>query len=73
MNVFTFLFLAVLTGGVVHVVDTWIKHRGKKPDELDAELLESLEKIDRLEERIQVLERIVTEHHVDLKQQIDRL
>ncbi|MGB5352315.1 MAG: hypothetical protein WBM54_06685 [Woeseia sp.] len=73
MNVFTFLFLAILTGGVVHVLDSWIKHRRAKPDALDAEIAEALEKIERLEERIKVLERIVTEHHVDLKQQIDSL
>ena len=30
-------------------------------------------KIDALEERIRVLERIVTEHNIDLKQQIDSL
>lgn len=73
MSVFTFLFLAVLVGGVVHLTDSWIKHRSRKPEELDAEFVEALEKIETLEERIQVLERIVTEHHVDLKQQIDSL
>lgn len=73
MNVFTFAFLAVLVGGLVHVMDTWIKHRSKKSEGLGEEMVDALEKIDRLEERIQVLERIVTEHNVDLKQQIDRL
>lgn len=73
MNVFTFLFLVVLTGGVAHVLDSWIKHRRARPEELDAEIVDALEKIERLEERIKVLERIVTEHHVDLKQQIDSL
>lgn len=73
MSVFTFLFLAVLVGGCVHLVDSWIKHRGSRPDEVDEELAATLEKIDLLEERIRVLERIVTESRVDLKQQIDRL
>lgn len=73
MNVFTFLFLAVVTAGIVHVMDSWIKHRGKQGEGLDAEMVDALEKIDRLEERIRVLERIVTEHNVDLKRQIDSL
>jgi hypothetical protein len=34
---------------------------------------ETLLKIDRLEERIEVLERIITESRFDLKEQIDSL
>jgi hypothetical protein len=39
----------------------------------DPELEESLAKIDRLEERIRVLERIVTESKTDLGREIDNL
>jgi len=63
----------VLVGGCVHVIDSWIKHRGRRPDELDEELAATLEKVDLLEDRIRVLERIVTESRVDLKKQIDSL
>ena len=38
-----------------------------------AEAAEMMGKIELLEERIRVLERIVTEHKIDLKQEIDRL
>ena len=47
-----------------------MKHRGK---EQDPELEDSLAKIDLLEERIRVLERIVTESKHDLGKEIDNL
>ena len=56
-------------------LQSWIKHRGRSieagANANDAN--EMLEKIDILEERIRVLERIVTERNIDLKQQIDDL
>lgn len=53
-------------------LQSWIKRRHQKPEpNQDAE--DMLQKIDLLEERIRVLERIVTEHNIDLKQQIDNL
>lgn len=73
MNVFTFLFLAVLVWGCVQIADSWAKRRDKKPTEADEELAEALTKIDQLEDRIQVLERIVTEHPPDLKGKIEAL
>ncbi|MBT8085548.1 MAG: hypothetical protein HKN35_12575 [Woeseia sp.] len=73
MNVFTFLFLAVLVGACSHVIDSWIKHRHKKTEPLGDELSEALAKIDQLEDRIQVLERIVTEHPTGLKDKIEAL
>ncbi|MFQ6004592.1 MAG: hypothetical protein ACE5OQ_03735 [Woeseia sp.] len=54
------------------VIKTYLKQRDKKP-EVDTEMEETLAKIDVLEERIQVLERIVTEHRFDLKKEIDQL
>ncbi|MCH8159884.1 MAG: hypothetical protein IIA08_08395 [Proteobacteria bacterium] len=47
-----------------------MKHREK---EHDPELEDSLAKIDLLEERIRVLERIVTESKHDLGKEIDNL
>ena len=47
-----------------------MKHREKEPD---PELEDSLAKIDSLEERIRVLERIVTESKHDLGKEIDNL
>lgn len=73
MSVFTFLFLAVLVGGCVHLIDSWIKHRKSSDESTDEELLAALQRIDQLEERIQVLERIVTEGPTDLKGRIEAL
>jgi len=70
----TFLFVLMIIAIVMTagVIQTYIKQRGKdaRPD---PELLATLERMAQLEERIRVLERIVTENRVDLKQQIDSL
>ena len=55
-----------------NIIETWLKQRKKSP-EIDEDLGETLEKIDRMEERIKVLERIVTENRFDLKKEIDSL
>lgn len=71
-QVFTFVVIIVAIGVTGEIVKMWLKQRdkqGTKSEELD----EALTKVDRLEERIRVLERIVTENRVDLKQEIDRL
>jgi high-affinity nickel permease len=70
----TFIFvlgiIAIVTVG--NIIKTWVEQRGKVPEN-DGEAEALLSKIDVLEERIQVLERIVTEHNIDLKQEIDNL
>ena len=70
----TFVFIlgiiAIVTVG--NIIKAWIERRDRVPEKSEeAEVL--LSRIDVLEERIQVLERIVTEHNVDLRQQIDSL
>ena len=46
----------------------------KNSDKIDnAELADSLRRIEELEERIQVLERIVTENKFDLRSEINKL
>ncbi|MDA0678858.1 MAG: hypothetical protein O3A13_00615 [Proteobacteria bacterium] len=54
------------------VIETWIKQRKVRPDHND-ELEETLSKIGMLEDRIKVLERIITENRFDLKREIDSL
>lgn len=69
------LFFVVCIVAVVmcaNIIQTYLKQRDRKP-EVDEELEATLAKIDVLEERIQVLERIVTEHRFDLKKEIDQL
>lgn len=72
MNVFTFVFLIVTVSLVAGLVKTWIEQR-KGRDQSAGEIEATLVKIEALEERVRVLERIVTEHRVGLKEQIDSL
>jgi len=71
-NAFSFVLCLTIVVLVAQVLKSYLKQRPQK-SEVNEELEESLAKIDRLEERIQVLERIITEKHYDLKQEIDSL
>jgi hypothetical protein len=71
-NVFVFVLSIIGIVMTAGVAQTYIK-QGRKRSESNDDTVEMLATIDRLEERIQVLERIVTEKHVDLKTEIDRL
>ena len=71
-NAFSFVLCLTIVVLVAQVLKSYLKQRPQKP-EVNEELEESLAKIDRLEERIQVLERIITKKHYDLKQEIDSL
>ena len=69
-------FLVVCIVAIVFTastIKTYIKSREAKSDEDSSELNETLAKIDLLEERIRVLERIVTEKKYDLKREINSL
>lgn len=69
------LFYVVCIVAIVFTADTiqkYLKMKNKER-EADPELEETLAHIERLEERIRVLERIVTENKFDLKKEIDRL
>lgn len=57
---------------IANVLRTWIKQKHVKP-ETNGEFEETIAKIDLLEERIKVLERIITENRFDLKSEIDSL
>jgi len=45
----------------------------RKQAEPDPELVERLRRVERLEERVRVLEKIVTDGRYDLKRQLDEL
>jgi len=71
----TLLFVLLLVSIVMaaRLLDTWMKQR-KQPTQADnSETEEALGKIDELEERVRVLERIITENRFDLKREIDEL
>ena len=70
----TFIFILILVAIVMcaEIVKMWLKREQDKPAQ-DEELADTLAKIDLLEDRIKVLERIITENRFDLKQEIDSL
>jgi cell division protein FtsB len=69
------LFYVVCIIAIVFTADTIQKYLKMKNQEKtsDPELDETLAHIEQLEERIRVLERIVTENRTDLRSEIDRL
>lgn len=69
---FVFVLLIILIVMSFKTIQAWIRGRDK-PVRSNDEAEVMLAKIDLLEERIRVLERIITEHDIDLKQQIDNL
>lgn len=69
------LFYVVCIVAIVFTADTIQKYLKMKNSEktTDSDLQETLEHIEKLEDRIRVLERIVTEDKVDLRKEIDEL
>lgn len=68
--VFVLLLVAIVmcTG----IIRTYLQQRNRQPENNEA-FEETQAKIDMLEERIRVLERIITENRFDLKKEIDSL
>ena len=67
-----FVLLLVSIVMIARIIETWIKDKKTKPENPD-EVEETLSKIEVLEERVKVLERIITESRFDLKREIDSL
>ena len=68
--VFVLLLISIVM--CANIVQTYLKQRKQEPAD-NEEMEETLTKIELLEERIQVLERIITEKKFDLKSEIDSL
>lgn len=69
---FTFVVAIVAIVTIGNIIKTAMTRRDAMA-ERSGETEELVAKIDVLEDRVKVLERIVTEHNFDLKQQIDNL
>ena len=65
------VLIACITGVVSHYISENAKSKRKAGE--SAGLDETLAQLDAIEERVRVLERIVTENKFDLKREIDRL
>lgn len=68
------IVLVVLIACVTGVVMHYISEKNKTADRGDVEGVdEMLAQLEAIEERVRVLERIITENRFDLKREIDRL
>lgn len=73
MNVFAFIVSVVAIVMAAETIQKIYKMRMEKKGGEAADSGEAKEQLDALEERIKVLERIVTEEKHDLRREIDRL
>ena len=72
MSSYVFVIAIVAIGCATAVVNKFLQTRSEKTEDNQA-IDETMAQLHALEERIRVLERIVTESRVDLKREIDRL
>ncbi len=72
MNSLYFVVCIVAIVFTATTVQQYLKLRAGKQDSSSG-LPETLSKLDQIEKRMQVLERIVTERKIDIKQEINKL
>ena len=75
MNVFEFVILIVLIGAIARVVQQVLQNRAAAHPRPDVDLTGARDEVRQLKERIQVLERVITDNHGshDLDREIERL
>jgi TolA-binding protein len=72
MNTMFYVFCIIAVVLVANTIQQYLKLRHRKDDQ-GAVAEETQAQLDRLEERIRVLEKIVTENKYDLRDEIKRL
>lgn len=70
MDIFLFVIVITIIGGSIHLTKLWIHGRAKGYG-VRAESLES--EVDELRERVEALERIVTDDKYTLDREIEKL
>lgn len=74
MNVFEMVVLIVIVSCGAGVVNNWLKSRGKVDrSELEAQLSDRTAQLEKLEQRMRVLERIITDRKYNLKEELHDL
>ena len=74
MNVFDMVVVIVVIGCLTGVIKEFLKTRQKTARSvINEDLDDALDKIDGLEERVRVLEKVVTDDRYDLGREIDKL
>ena len=71
----TGIVFIVLIACVTGLIAQWLNDRKERRNVVESseDISETLEQLRAIEERVRVLERIVTENKFDLKHEIDRL
>ena len=70
MDVFVFVILITIIGGSIHLTKVWIR-RNASGNAARTETLE--DEVDALRERVETLERIVTDEKYNLDREIEKL
>lgn len=74
MNVFSFVIALVTVVLCARLIQVYIETRNNRRQSAeDIDIEQTVVRIEALEERVRVLERIITENRFDLKKQIDNL
>ena len=84
LNGFTIFMLAVVVVGIPvtlgvgsEIFKTWLKHRERMAEKINSQAAEKAAQYaahtERLEERMRVLERIVTDRGIDVADEIEKL
>lgn len=74
MSVFTMVALISVSGILAGAFTSWLKYREKQRQERVPEVNPNYEdELSKLQKRVEVLEKIVTDGQYDLKQQIENL
>jgi hypothetical protein len=72
MNVFEFVLAIIALSFIYRLLAHWMRAKATRPTE-DGAAQELQRRLDQVEERVRVLERIVTDDRFDLKQQFKDL
>lgn len=72
-STFVFVLCIIAIVFTAQTIQKYMKMKSAERETQDPELEETLAQIERLEERIRVLERIVTENKYDLSREISKL
>lgn len=73
INVFEMVIVIVIVGAAARVLNNWIKHRGESGSRDLDQVLDRLEDLEDLEDRVRVLEAVITDQNYDLKRQLHEL
>ena len=75
MNPFEFVLAILLIVFGARVIRDWMRHRAAAAPAVDPDTRLLVEEVARLRDRVQVLERVVTDNHgsIDLDRRIEQL